>query len=289
MRIVIADDEALGRERLRIFIDALNADTAGASAASAGGATQDGALQILAECDGGRATVEAVRERQPDLLFLDIQMPDLDGFGVIDALSRQVPLRMPHVVFVTAHNEHAVRAFEMHALDFVLKPVSRERFAATVQRARAALAACRKEGLSGALQAQLAAWLAQERPPAAGTVPAAGQRWRERIEVKNPQRWDYVPVTEILWMRAGGNYIELVASGKTHLIRETMHDMEAQLDPALFLRIGRSVMVNLAAVRAIRPAAKGAPVVELSDGTALPVQRNFDELQQRLQFVRVRA
>ena len=96
-------------------------------------------MQILAECDGGRATVEAVRERQPDLLFLDIQMPDLDGFGVIDALSRQVPLRMPHVVFVTAHNEHAVRAFEMHALDFVLKPVSRERFAATVQRARAAL------------------------------------------------------------------------------------------------------------------------------------------------------
>lgn len=289
MRIVIADDEALGRERLRIFIEALNADAAGAPAPGTGEGTQDGPLQILAECDGGRATVEAVRERRPDLLFLDIQMPDLDGFGVLDELSRQVPLHMPYVVFVTAHNEHAVRAFEMHALDFVLKPVSRERFAATAQRARSTLAARRKEGLPGELQAQLAAWLAQERPPSAGTVPASGQCWRERIEVKNPQRWDYVPVTEILWMRAGGNYIELMAGGKTHLIRETMHDMEAQLDPALFLRIGRSVMVNLAAVRAIRPAAKGAPIAELSDGTALPVQRNFDELQLRLQFVRART
>ncbi len=289
MRIVIADDEALGRERLRIFIEALNADAALAPPASAAEVAQGGQLQILAECEGGRAAVQAVREQQPDLLFLDIQMPDLDGFGVLDELSRQPPPRMPHVVFVTAHDEHAVRAFEMHALDFVLKPVSRERFAATVQRAREALAARRTGGLPQALQAQLAAWLAQERPPVPGSAPAAGQRWRERIEVKNLQRWDYVPVADILWMRAGGNYIELMAGSKTHLIRETMHDMEAQLDPALFLRIGRSVMVNLAAVRAIRPAAKGAPVVELSDGTALPVQRNFDELQQRLQFVRARS
>jgi two-component system LytT family response regulator len=212
-------------------------------------------------------------------------MPDLDGFGVVDELSRNLLAPLPHVVFVTAHDEHAVRAFEMHALDFVLKPVSRERFAATVQRARAAIAQRREGGLHD----KLMAWIAQERPPAASAAPAAGQRWLERIEVKNPQRWDYVPVADILWMRAGGNYIELVAGGKTHLVRETMHDMEAQLDPALFLRIGRSTMVNLAAVRAIRPAGKGAPMVELGDGTALPVQRNFEQLQQRLQFVRARG
>ena len=271
LRVVIADDEALGRERLRIFIEALNAN--------------GGQLQVLAECAGGRAAVAAVQSHSPDLLFLDIQMPDLDGFGVVDELARAAPGQLPQVVFVTAHDEHAVRAFDLHALDFVLKPVSRERFAATVQRARDAIAQRRE----GDLHAKLLAWIAQERPPAAAAPAAAGRRWLERIEVKNTQRWDYVPVGEILWMRADGNYIELFAAGKSHLVRETMQEMETQLDPAVFLRIGRSTMVNLAAVRAIRPASRGAPVAELADGTTLPVQRNFEELQQRLQFVRARA
>jgi two-component system, LytTR family, response regulator len=273
LSVVIADDEALGRERVRIFIEALNQTGA--------------AITISAECAGGREAVAAVSAHAPDILFLDIQMPDLDGFGVVDELSRAVhgaQRAMPQVIFVTAHDEHAVRAFDAHALDFLLKPVSRERFAAAIQRARDALAARGQ----GDLQARLLAWMAQERPPAATAAPPAGQRWLERIEVKNPQRWDYVPVGDILWMRADGNYIELVTTAKTHLVRETMQEMEAQLDPASFLRIGRSVMVNLAAVRALRPSAKGAPVAEMSNGATLPVQRNFDELQARLRFARVR-
>ena len=273
LSVVIADDEALGRERVRIYIDDLN--HAGA------------VIAIRAECAGGREAVEAVRTYAPDLLFLDIQMPDLDGFGVVDELARgaQGGQRvLPQVIFVTAHDEHAVRAFDAHALDFLLKPVSRERFAAAIQRARNALTA-RGEG---DLHGQLMAWMAQERPPAAGAAPPAGKRWLERIEVKNPQRWDYVPVAEILWMRADGNYIELVTPAKTHLLRETMQEMEAQLDPAGFLRIGRSTMVNLAAVHALRPGTKGAPMAEMNNGTALPVQRNFDELQARLQFARAR-
>ena len=274
--VVIADDEALGRERVRIFIEVLN--QAGA------------AITIRAECAGGREAVAAVRTHVPDILFLDIQMPDLDGFGVVDELTRPLPggaslsRALPQVIFVTAHDEHAVRAFDAHALDFLLKPVSRERFAAAIQRARDAVAA-RAEG---DLRARLLAWMAQERPPAMAATPPAGQRWLERIEVKNPQRWDYVPVGEILWMRADGNYIELVTDAKTHLVRETMQEMEVQLDPAGFLRIGRSVMVNLTAVRALRPGAKGAPVAEMSNGTTLPVQRNFDELQERLRFARAR-
>ena len=271
LSVVIADDEALGRERVRIYIADLN--QAGA------------AIAIRAECAGGRETVDAVRAHAPDILFLDIQMPDLDGFGVVDELTRvalPAPGVLPQVIFVTAHDEHAVRAFDAHALDFLLKPVSRERFAAAIGRAGATIAA---RGDSG-LNQKLLAWIAGQRPPAAGSAPPTGQRWLERIEVKNPQRWDYVPVGEILWMRADGNYIELVTPAKTHLLRETMQEMEAQLDPASFLRIGRSTMVNLAAVRALRPGSKGAPVAELSDGTALPVQRNFDELQTRLQFAR---
>lgn len=268
LRVAIADDEPLGRERVRIFLEAL--------------ARSGEPLDIVAECDGGRAAVEAVEAHRPDLLFLDIQMPDLDGFGVVDVLARRGLL--PQIVFVTAHDEHAVRAFECHALDFLLKPVSRERFGKAVARARETVAARRE----GDLHARLLAWVAAERPPAAPGVPGAGRRWRERIEVKGSQRWDYVPVSEILWMRAGGNYIEIFCSGQSHIVRETMQGMEGSLDPALFLRIGRSTIVNLSAVRAIRPQGKGAPLAELVDGATVPVQRNFDELQDRLQFARSR-
>jgi two-component system LytT family response regulator len=268
MRVAIADDEALGRERVRIFLEAL--------------AREGEAVDIIAECEGGGAAVDAVVLHRPDLLFLDIQMPDLDGFGVVDALARRDCL--PQVIFVTAHDEHAVRAFELHALDFLLKPVSRERFGAAVARARAALAARHV----GDLRQKLMAWIASERPPAPGSAPTGAARWRERIEVKSPQRWDYVPVSEILWMRAGGNYIELFMRGKSHLVRETMQEMESSLDPAMFLRVGRSTIVNLSAVSAIRPQSKGAPLAELVDGATVPLQRNVDELQNRLQFARVR-
>jgi two-component system LytT family response regulator len=268
LTVAIADDEALGRERVRIFLESLE--------------REGEAITIVAECAGGQDAVAQVTASKPDLLFLDVQMPDLDGFGVIDELARAGV--MPMVIFVTAHDEHAVRAFELHALDFLPKPVSRERFAAAVRRARDMLAMRRE----GELTARLMAWVAAERPPVPGPTRATGAPWRERIEVKNPQRWDYVPVADVLWMRAGGNYIELAAGVKTHLVRETMQDMESSLDPARFLRIGRSTIVNLGAVRAIRPQAKGAPLAELEDGTTLPVQRNLEELQKRLQFARAR-
>jgi two-component system LytT family response regulator len=237
-------------------------------------------ISLLAECDGGQAAVAAVIRHRPDLLIIDIQMPDLDGFGVLDRLSRETAQQLPQVIFVTAYDEYAVRAFEAHALDFLLKPVSRERFGTAVARAREALSTRREVDL----KAKLLSWIAHERAPAPAT--ATTLRWRERIEVKNTQRWDYVPATKILWMRADGNYIELYVDGKTHLVRETMQEMDSSLDPSQFLRIGRSTIVNLGAVRAIRPQTSGAPLAELQDGTLLPIQRNLDELQQRLQFAR---
>ena len=140
LNVIIADDEALGRERLRIFIDALNAEGAG--------------IVIAAECSGGRAAVAAVQKMRPDLLLLDIRMPDLDGFGVVRELVAAIPGGLPQIVFVTAHNEHAMRAFEAHALDFILKPVSRERLAQALARARVALAA----NVRGSMETRLRAW-----------------------------------------------------------------------------------------------------------------------------------
>ena len=145
MNVVIADDEALGRERLRIYIDALNADGAG--------------IVVVGECSGGRSAVAAVQKLRPEILFLDISMPDLDGFGVVRELAAAMPGRLPQIVFVTAHNQHALRAFEAHALDFILKPVSRERLAEAIARARIALAAnALTANSAGDMQTRLTAW-----------------------------------------------------------------------------------------------------------------------------------
>ncbi len=265
LRVVLADDESLCREGLRDMLEPSPIDGC--------------AVEVLAECDCGTEAVEAVKERRPDLLFLDVRMPDLDGFGVLDRLSRELDGPLPLVVFVTALDEAAVRAFEAHAMDYLLKPPPPERVADVLTRAAQAL----KQRRLQEEHSKLLAWLSEERPPAPSARPGP---WLSRIEVRGPDRWDYVPVSEILWMRADGNYVELRAAEKTHLIRETLQVLETQLDPAQFLRVGRSVIVNLGAVRSVLPQGRSAPMVELSDGTTLAVQRNLEELQRRLRYAR---
>ncbi len=250
LRVLIVDDEPLGRERVRGFVGKADA------------------LTLCGECADGREAVAAIRAEKPDLVFLDIRMPDLDGFGVLGELQRE-GLPLPVIVFVTAYDAHALKAFEVNAIDYLLKPVQRARFDQAVERARALL----DKGDSSALAANLARLLADQRP-----------KFLRSIEAKSPGRIDYVPVDEILWIGADGNYAELHTGGpKSFLARTTITELEAQLDPARFLRIGRSVIVNLRAARTLRTVGR-AHKVELTNGEKLAVTRNLDELQRRLQF-----
>ena len=250
LRVLIVDDEPLGRERVRGFV----------------GKTEG--LALCGECADGREAVAAIRAERPDLVFLDIRMPDLDGFGVLDALQRGgIPL--PVVVFVTAYDAHALQAFEVNAIDYLLKPVQRARFEQAVARARGLL----DKGDPTALAENLARLLADQRP-----------KFLRSIEARSPGRIDYVPVDEILWIGADANYAEIHTGGpRAFLARTTITELEARLDPARFLRIGRSVIVSLHAVRTLRTAGR-AHQAELANGEKLAVTRNLDELQRRLQF-----
>jgi two-component system LytT family response regulator len=265
VRVVLADDEPLGRERLERFLGA--------------GLVPNWKFDLLAACGDGAETVDAILRHRPDLALLDVRMPDLDGFGILQAVSQEAG-SLPHVVFVTAHDEHAVKAFETHALDFLLKPVSRDRFAKSLARICGLL----EEKQQREAQSHLQSWMKEETPQL--DAPSPETTWLERIEVRNAHQWDYVPVSDILWLEADGNYIELHVPGRTHLIRDTLQNLEHQLDPARFLRIGRSIMVHLPSVRSIRSLGRGSAVAILSDGAKLHIQRNLQELQRRLQFVR---
>jgi two-component system LytT family response regulator len=250
LRVLIVDDEPLGRERVRGFV-----------------AKEEG-LVLCGECANGREAVATIRAERPDLVFLDIRMPDLDGFGVLAEL-RSKGLPLPVIVFVTAYDEHALKAFEVNAIDYLLKPVQRARFEESVARARALL----DRGDASALAENLARLLAERAP-----------RFLRSIEAKSPGRIDYVPVDEILWIEADGNYADIhTASPKSHLARTTITELEQQLDPAHFLRIGRSVIVNLRAARTLRTSGRSHSI-ELAGGQKIAVTRNLDQLQSRLQF-----
>lgn len=233
LRVIVVDDEDLARRLLREYIEA-----------SAG-------LDIVAECANGFEAVQAVADHEPDLLFLDVQMPKLDGFEVLELLERDVP-----VIFVTAYDEHALRAFDVHAVDYLLKPVSQERFAQALERARQRIG---------------------ERPrvPVAELVaaarPATGPR--ERILVRDGTRVHVIPVQRLDYAEARDDYVSLHSAGKEYLKHQTLSDLESQLDPMRFVRIHRSYLVNLDRVAKIEPYGKDSRVAVLSDGTQLPVSR----------------
>jgi two-component system LytT family response regulator len=247
IRTLIVDDEPLARERLRQLL-----------------ATESD-IEVVGECGDGREAVEAIRRDSPDLVFLDIQMPELDGFGVLAGLGG-VP--QPEIVFVTAFNQHALRAFEVHALDYLLKPFDRERFQVALERARTRLAHAR----SGDLNRKLTALLAEMRPE---TKPV------DRLAVKTGSKVLFVRTVDIDWIEAADNYISLHIGNETHLLRETMNAIESRLDPSRFLRISRSAMVNIERVRELQPMFHGDYAVILRNGTRLSLSRTYrDRLQQ---------
>jgi two-component system LytT family response regulator len=249
LRVLLVDDEPLVRQGIRDFLEG-----------------EPGVL-IVGECGNGVEALETIARERVDLVFLDIQMPELDGVGVAAALTTQDG---PAVVFVTAYSEHALRAFEVNAVDYVLKPFDRERFRAALNRARARLAAGERAELSSRLTAVLAEL---ER----------SRGFAQRILVRSDGRIRLVPVGEVDWIEAADNYVRLYAGAERHLVRETMAAMEARLDPARFARIHRSTIVNLGRIRELQPTFNGDYVVLLHTGAKLTLSRGYrDELRSRL-------
>src|SRR5580658_9368845 len=237
IRAVIVDDEELARQVLREFL------------------SSHPEIEIAAECANGFEAVKAVAEMKPDLVFLDIQMPKLDGFEVLELIGKDAA-----VVFVTAYDTYAIRAFEVHAVDYLLKPIAKERFEAALDRA--------KERLGGKIPAKAPAAMelaAAARPPS---------EYLERIPVREGTRVFIIPVGKLDYVEAQDDYVALAAEGKKHLKQQTITQLEESLDPSRFLRIHRSYIVNLERVVKVEPYSKDSHVAVLTNGTQLPVSRS---------------
>jgi two-component system LytT family response regulator len=246
LRTLIVDDVALARQKLARLL-AAHADVA-----------------IVGEAQDGPAAVAAILALAPDLVFLDIQMPELDGFSVLAESAARDPAGGPAIVFVTAYDHYAVRAFGVEALDYLLKPPAPERLAQCLQRVRA--------------------WHAQKANQVADAPQPPARPHLARIDVREGDRRRWVAVDHIAWIAAAGNYLVLHADNGRHVIRMPLADLERQLDPARFCRIGRSRLVALDRVRALCPRRSGDQTAVLADGTRLPVSRSYRaELIARLQ------
>lgn len=221
-------------------------------------------IDLLAECGDGAAAVAAIREHSPDLVFLDIQMPEMTGMDVVQQIGAE---RMPATVFVTAYEQYAVRAFEANAVDYLVKPFSRERFAATLQRARA------RVGGAGNSPAQILQ-----------ALDALRQRdaYLQRIAVRVDEHVVFVAVDDIVWIKANGNTVQIHLAGATHELRETMAAVAARLDPRHFARVHRSAIINVRRVKAIHPWFNGHHVVTMDTGQQLRMSRYQHEVFLRL-------
>jgi len=249
IRTVVVDDEPIARERVLSLLQ------------------QEDDVEIVGACSDGTQALAAISQHAPDLVFLDVQMPGVDGFGVIEAIG---PERMPTVIFVTAYDEYALRAFEVHALDYLLKPFGRDRFQETLKHARASLERRR----AGDLGRKLLALVNDIKPEPAKL---------DRLVVKSSGRVFFLRTDEIDWIEAAGNYVRLHLGDESHLFRETMTRMEARLDGRRFGRIHRSRIVNIERVKELQPWFNGEYVVFLKNGTRLTLSRGYRErLQERV-------
>jgi two-component system LytT family response regulator len=243
IRTLIVDDEPLGRERIRTLL---------------GG---DADVEIVGECGDGKQAVAAIERTGPDLVYLDVQMPEMDGFAVLDAIAGE---RMPAIIFVTAYDRYAVKAFEVHAVDYLLKSFDRERFHDALRRAKEQIRGSREglwhERLTGLLEEL---------------------QWRQkqltRLVIRSAGRIFFLRVEEIDWLEAADNYVRIHVGRESHLVRETLQSLQDRLDPSRFLRIHRSTVVNLDRIKELHPLFHGDYVVKLVDGTELSLSRNYRE------------
>ncbi len=242
-RILIADDEPLARERLRSLLE------------------QQPDIEVVGECGDGREAVAKVLELSPDLLFLDVQMPELDGFGVLQELG---PDTVPAIIFVTAHDKFALRAFDVHAIDYLLKPFDQERFEVALRRGLESL----KKRDDNDLSTRLKALLADAPQPAKAP---------ERLVVKVDGRVLLVKLDDIDWIEAADNYVSVRAGHENYLLRETMSALESRLPAGKFQRISRSTIVNLDRIKELQPMFHGEYVVILRTGAKLTLSRTYRE------------
>jgi two-component system LytT family response regulator len=240
-RVVIADDEPPARAKVRRFL------------------ADDPEVAIVGEAESGPEAVALVERERPDLLFLDVQMPGADGFGVLAALPPEV---LPRVVFVTAYDAYAIRAFDVHAVDYLLKPFDEERFQTALERAKAQLR--KSEGAEW--EARLQRVLDEARP---------SSRPLERILVRRGETAHLLPVERVDWLEAEDNYVRLHSGGESYLVRGTLAAFEARLDPTRFARIHRSHIVHLDRIRTLHPWSHGDWLVTLHDGTELMLSRRY--------------
>jgi two-component system LytT family response regulator len=249
IKTLIADDEPLARERL------------------AGLLAGEPDIEVVAQSRDGEEAIAAIQDHSPDLAFLDVQMPHLSGFDVIEAIGSD---RMPLVIFVTAYDQHALKAFQVRALDYLLKPFDRERFADALQRARKQI----EREDTGDLGRRLMALVKDLRKD---------QPRSDRLVVKSGGRLFFLRTDEIDWIEAAGNYVRLHVGTSSHLLRETMNAIEGRLDPEKFFRIHRSRIVNMERIQELQPWLNGEYAVLLRTGTRLTLSRGYREkLQERL-------
>ena len=249
IKVALVDDEPVAREGLRLWL------------------ASEPDVTIVGEAGTPAAAIALVLATRPDVLFLDVQMPDGDGFDVLVGIAGT---HLPEVVFVTAHEQHALRAFDAAALDFLLKPVREDRFRLALERARRELG----RGAERAGPARLSALLDDVRGSRPGGGPGAPRRI-ERFAVRERDRFVIVPAASVRWIGAAGNYAELHVAGATHLVRATMAELEEGLDPAAFARIHRGTLVRVDCVREVIPSEHGDFEVVLDDGEALKLSRRY--------------
>jgi len=243
IRTIIVDDEPLARDRVKRFL------------------RDESDIAIVAECGNGVEAIEAITREKPDLVFLDIQMPEKTGFEVLAALA---PEDLPATVFVTAYDQYALQAFDVHALDYLLKPFNRERIKRAVIRAREHI----EHKNLGKLDERLNSLIADLR---------GEKKYLDRLVVKAVGRVFFLKTDEIDWIEAAGNYVKLHVGRDAHMIRETMNGIESKLDPEKFLRIHRSTVVNIDRIKELHPMFSGDYAVILRNGTELALSRNYRE------------
>jgi two-component system, LytTR family, response regulator len=247
IRALIVDDEPLAREGIRMRLK------------------QEPDVEVIGACKNGREAVAAILRDLPDLVFLDIQMPRLDGFGVIEAVGVR---QMPYVIFVTAYDEHALRAFDVSALDYLLKPIDGGRFSESLERVRSRIRGENLEAVSERLKKMMAS-LSVERSHL------------ERLSIKSAGRITFIGVDEVDWIEAADNYVQVHSGRESHLLHATMNSLESRLDPNKFLRIHRSIIVNISRIKELHPMFHGGYRVILKDGAQLTSGRRYRENLQK--------
>lgn len=245
IRAIVADDERLARKKLRVLLDS------------------EPQVEVVAECPNGEQTVSAIRSFRPDMLFLDIQMPDLDGFAVLSEISSE---QMPQVVFTSAYDQYAIRAFEAHALDYLLKPFDQDRLHAAIERASAEIQKSKDQELTNRVLELLSSVKSQKR-----RIP----EFDKRLAIRTSGRVVFLNLDEVHWVEAAANYVRLHTGKDSCLFRETISRVSERLNPAQFVRIHRSMIVNVRSIKELIPVNSGEYVVVLHSGKELSCSRGY--------------